>query len=110
MRRVYILFLHVALAALLVLTAGDRAAAQAGTRCFAETGFCINADFRTYWEQNGGLPVFGLPLTEQRREVSRQDKTYYHTQRKPAQTRHRLSGAALVTLAGALAFYRRAQR
>ncbi|PDW02528.1 PD40 domain-containing protein [Candidatus Viridilinea mediisalina] len=38
-------------------------------RCFAETGFCIAGRIRSYWEQNGGLPVFGFPLTEQREEV-----------------------------------------
>jgi heat shock protein HslJ len=38
------------------------ARAQAGERCFSETGFCISGTIRAYWEQNGGLPVFGLPL------------------------------------------------
>ncbi|PDW00575.1 PD40 domain-containing protein [Candidatus Chloroploca asiatica] len=38
-------------------------------RCFAETGFCIAGRIRSYWEQNGGLPVFGFPLTEQREEM-----------------------------------------
>ncbi len=45
------------------------ATAQSGERCFAETGFCIAGRIRTYWEQNGGLPVFGLPITPQRAEV-----------------------------------------
>jgi heat shock protein HslJ len=38
------------------------ARAQAGERCFSETGFCISGTIRGYWEQNGGLAVFGLPL------------------------------------------------
>lgn len=31
-------------------------------RCFPETGFCIDGRFRDYWEQNGGLQVFGYPI------------------------------------------------
>jgi hypothetical protein len=32
-------------------------------RCFPETGNCISGPIRRYWEQNGGLPVFGYPTT-----------------------------------------------
>jgi hypothetical protein len=32
-------------------------------RCFPETGQCISGRFREYWEQQGGLPAFGYPLT-----------------------------------------------
>jgi hypothetical protein len=45
------------------------AAAQTGERCFAETGFCISGPIRAYWERNGGLPVFGFPVTAQRVET-----------------------------------------
>ena len=38
------------------------AAAQA-QRCFPETGKCIAGAIRTYWENNGGLAVFGFPTT-----------------------------------------------
>jgi Tol biopolymer transport system component len=38
-------------------------------RCFAATGFCIDGRIREYWEQNGGLPVFGLPIGPQQVEV-----------------------------------------
>jgi hypothetical protein len=31
--------------------------------CFAETGYCIDGRVRDFWLANGGLPVFGLPLT-----------------------------------------------
>ncbi len=34
-------------------------------RCFSETGQCIAGPIRTYWERNGGLAIFGLPLTAQ---------------------------------------------
>lgn len=46
-----------------MLAAGEpRAAAQADQRCFAETGFCISGRIRAFYEQNGDLPVFGLPI------------------------------------------------
>jgi hypothetical protein len=32
-------------------------------RCFQETGQCIAGVIRSYWENNGGLPVFGYPIT-----------------------------------------------
>lgn len=35
----------------------------AENRCFSETGFCISGRIREYWEQNGGLSVFGLPIS-----------------------------------------------
>ena len=38
-------------------------AQQADQRCFQETGQCIAGVIRHYWEQNGGLPVFGYPIT-----------------------------------------------
>lgn len=37
-------------------------------RCFEETGYCIFGRIRAYWEQNGGLPVFGYPISPQQRE------------------------------------------
>jgi hypothetical protein len=45
------------------------AAAQTSERCFAETGYCISGSIRAYWERNGGLPVFGYPISEQRVET-----------------------------------------
>ncbi len=34
------------------------------TVCFPEaTGYCIEGRIRTFWEHNGGLPVFGYPIT-----------------------------------------------
>lgn len=38
-------------------------------RCFTETGHCIDGRIRQFWEQNGGLPVFGYPITAQRTEI-----------------------------------------
>jgi hypothetical protein len=38
-------------------------------RCFSETEQCIAGPIRTYWERNGGLAVFGLPITPQAEET-----------------------------------------
>jgi LPXTG-site transpeptidase (sortase) family protein len=43
--------------------------AQTSERCFAETGYCISGRIRQFWEQNGGLPVFGFPITPQQTET-----------------------------------------
>jgi len=40
-------------------------AAQGDQRCFPETGHCISGRIRAFWEQNGGLPVFGYPTGPQ---------------------------------------------
>jgi len=37
---------------------------------FYPTGHYLAGSFRDYWEANGGLPVFGYPLTEEFRELS----------------------------------------
>ncbi len=67
MRRMVLLFLVIAMP-LLALTRMPEAHAQ-GQRCFPETNYCIEGPIRTYWEQNGGLSVFGYPITEQRVET-----------------------------------------
>jgi hypothetical protein len=44
---------------------------------FPETGHTLAAPLRAYWEANGGLPVFGYPLSEAFQERSPTDgKTY----------------------------------
>jgi hypothetical protein len=43
--------------------------AQSDQRCFSETGFCISGRIREFWEKNGGLPVFGFPISAQQEEV-----------------------------------------
>lgn len=63
--------LSAVLLALLALPQGTPAspvAAQAGERCFAETSFCIGGRIREFWEQNGGLPVFGFPIGPQQQD------------------------------------------
>ncbi|WP_129677772.1 DNA/RNA non-specific endonuclease, partial [Candidatus Chloroploca sp. Khr17] len=41
----------------------------ADQRCFPETGQCIHGPIRAYWERNGGLAIFGFPITTQRAEA-----------------------------------------
>ncbi len=53
-------------------SAGTPAPAPAPTgdaRPFPETGNSIAGRIRSYWEQNGELPVFGYPITAQQAEV-----------------------------------------
>ena len=57
------------LLALLLLAAPLSVTAQADQRCFPETGQCVAGRIRAFWEQNGGLPVFGLPITAQHAET-----------------------------------------
>lgn len=38
-------------------------------RCFVETGYCVSGPILNYWERNGGLPIFGYPISEQRTET-----------------------------------------
>ncbi len=63
------LCLALALAACLPLATAGTAEAQSGQRCFAETGYCISGRLRQFWEQNGGLTVFGYPITPQQQET-----------------------------------------
>jgi glucose/arabinose dehydrogenase len=51
------------------VTARPSAAAPT-SRCFRETDQCVGGRFQSYWDDNGGLPVFGFPIGEQRMERS----------------------------------------
>ena len=57
-----LLFALVLLASISLVTP---ATAQTDQRCFVETAQCIAGPIRAYWEQRGGLAVFGLPITAQ---------------------------------------------
>ena len=46
------------------------ARAQSTERCFTETGHCIGGPIRTFWERNGGLAVFGYPISAPQRETN----------------------------------------
>ena len=47
---------------------------------FALTGHTLRGPFRTYWQQQGGLPQFGYPLTEEFVEPSPTDGRLYTVQ------------------------------
>ncbi len=36
-------------------------------RFFAETGFTLTGSFRSFWERNGGLAIFGYPISREHR-------------------------------------------
>jgi sortase (surface protein transpeptidase) len=53
-----------ALCALLVFSLAPSVVySEADPLCFSETGYCIDGRVRDFWLANGGLAVFGLPLT-----------------------------------------------
>jgi thermitase len=54
--------------------------AQQGSQYFPETGHTVAGRFLQYWQQNGGLAVFGFPLTEERQENGRAVQ-YFERQR-----------------------------
>ncbi|MFP4440136.1 MAG: ELWxxDGT repeat protein [Chloroflexaceae bacterium] len=82
MQRLIHLLAALILLILVSLPTGPTVQAQAdGERCFPEgTGYCITGRFREYWEQNGGLPVFGYPITPAREEFNRDTGQTYLTQ------------------------------
>lgn len=55
-------FLHMLAVLVTVLVGFPVSQAHAAPRCFPETNHCIDGRIREYWEQNGGLLVFGFPI------------------------------------------------
>ncbi len=51
-----------------------------GVRYFPETGFVVQGAFLRYWERNGGLARFGLPVSPEFREVNPSDGKEYTVQ------------------------------
>ena len=43
---------------------------------FQETGHNLSGLFQQYWQQNGGLPIFGFPISEQIQEQLSDGNTY----------------------------------
>jgi hypothetical protein len=66
-------------ALLATLLAGPLPATAQQLTCFAETGHCIGGRFAQYWQQNGGLVVFGYPLTD---ELTEQGRTVQYFERQ----------------------------
>ena len=63
MRRLYLIVLTILSAAMLFVPQASNA--QLSRLCFDAPGItdCIEGRFREYWEQNGGLAVFGYPIS-----------------------------------------------
>ncbi|NJP05083.1 MAG: cellulase family glycosylhydrolase [Chloroflexaceae bacterium] len=65
-------YLTMLLLMLVSLTLVPAAPAQAEPRCFPEAApvivDCIDGRLRTFWEEQGGLPVFGYPLSPAREQ------------------------------------------
>jgi hypothetical protein len=79
--------IRTSLSVLLILFSGFRPlnasnTAQSGAMCFKVTGInnCVTGRFREFWERNGGLTVFGYPITPQRNEQSHDDGKLYEVQ------------------------------
>ncbi len=68
MKRPMMSFLALVLMPLAMLSYVPQTQAQE-QRCFPETGYCISGAIYEYWDFNGGLPVFGYPITDQRVET-----------------------------------------
>lgn len=68
MGRATVLLMLIALVTTMVGTAQPAQAAE--PLCFSQPGVyeCIAPEFRAFWEQNGGLPIFGYPQTPARQE------------------------------------------
>ncbi len=47
---------------------------------FSETGHNLTNGFKRYWEQNGGLAIFGFPVSEEISEVNPADGKSYQVQ------------------------------
>jgi hypothetical protein len=43
---------------------------------FPETGHSLGGEFKRYWERNGGLSVFGYPLSEEYTELGSDGRSY----------------------------------
>jgi sugar lactone lactonase YvrE len=81
MSRILRLNLASLLIALLALSAFQTAQAQTtDSQTFPETGFTVSGKFLEYWRANGGLPVFGYPITSAVPEVDPETGKTYLTQ------------------------------
>ncbi len=64
-----LIFVFVLISLLLLPGSAQHTSAQTEEQCFPETGYCISGRIRQFWEAQGGLPVFGYPITPQRVEI-----------------------------------------
>ncbi len=87
------------LALLALLLEGALAANAQQQACFPQTGHCIGGRFAQYWQQNGGLPVFGYPLTDELTEGGRTVQ-YFERQRFELHTENAAPYDVLLGLLG----------
>jgi hypothetical protein len=74
MKRYMFCKLSLLLAMLALLNAAPHElTAQSEQQCFSETSECIDGRFLVYWLKNGGLPVFGYPISAAADEPDRED-------------------------------------
>jgi hypothetical protein len=80
-RRYYLITVIGALLALLIGALPGGHGVQAQERlCFSQTEQCIEGRFLRFWQDNGGLSVFGYPITVAREERNRETGKSYLTQ------------------------------
>ncbi|NWJ47534.1 MAG: hypothetical protein HXX08_16875 [Chloroflexi bacterium] len=63
-----------------IFTSIGTANATEDSRYFSQTDKTVSGKFLEYWDKNGGLPVFGYPITEAQMEVNPEDGQVYLTQ------------------------------
>jgi len=76
-----------------------------GVDYFSESGHSLRNGFRSFWLENGGLPVFGAPLTEEyleRSEWWRPYQTVQFTERQRFEWHSEHAGTAYEVLLGRL--------
>lgn len=73
------LFMAVLMALALFQGYGSPAKAE-NSRYFPETGHNVSGKFLDYWERNGGLPVYGYPITDAQMEVDPETGKTFLTQ------------------------------
>jgi hypothetical protein len=67
-------------ACLTALGEGQASRAQANQQTFPETGKTVRGRFLEYWNQNGGLPQQGYPISDEMQEKSDTDGKSYNVQ------------------------------
>ncbi|HET8627619.1 MAG TPA: hypothetical protein VFL91_09380, partial [Thermomicrobiales bacterium] len=94
MRTTSRLSLLVTLGALVLLLAGavaaPRAAAAPQVTVYA-TGYSVAAPFRDYFDRNGGMPIFGMPLTD---AITENGRTVQYFERERLEWHPEFAGTA----------------